>query len=59
MRVDYWVKIRKVSYDNSKTLLKRVGEAADIAKAVKFLIADAPFITGHVLTVDGGRSLNL
>ena len=59
MRVGYWVKIRKVSYDNSKTLLKRVGEAADIAKAVKFLIADAPFITGHVLAVDGGRSLNL
>ncbi len=43
----------------SQTLLKRVGEAADIAKAVKFLIADAPFITGHVLAVDGGRSLNL
>ena len=43
----------------SQTLLKRVGEAADIAKAVKFLIVDAPFITGHVLAVDGGRSLNL
>lgn len=43
----------------SQTLLKRVGEATDIAKAVKFLIADAPFITGHVLAVDGGRSLNL
>jgi len=43
----------------SQTLLKRVGEAADVAKAVKFLIADAPFVTGHVLAVDGGRSLNL
>jgi pteridine reductase len=43
----------------SQTLLKRVGEGADIAKAVKFLVADAPFITGHVLAVDGGRSLNL
>ena len=43
----------------SQTLLKRVGEATDIAKAVKFLVADAPFITGHVLAVDGGRSLNL
>ncbi|MDO9365979.1 MAG: pteridine reductase [Methylotenera sp.] len=42
-----------------QTLLKRVGEAEDVAKAVKFLIADAPFITGHVLAVDGGRSLNL
>jgi len=43
----------------SQTLLKRVGEPTDVAKAVKFLAADAPFITGHVLTVDGGRSLNL
>ncbi|MEQ1599063.1 MAG: pteridine reductase [Methylotenera sp.] len=43
----------------SQTLLKRVGEATDVAKAVKFLIYDAPFITGHVLAVDGGRSLNL
>jgi pteridine reductase len=43
----------------AQTLLKRVGEASDIAKAVKFLVADAPFITGHVLAVDGGRSLNL
>ncbi len=43
----------------SQTLLKRVGEAEDVAKTVKFLIYDAPFITGHVLAVDGGRSLNL
>jgi pteridine reductase len=43
----------------SQTLLKRVGDPTDIAKAVKFLAADAPFITGHVLAVDGGRSLNL
>jgi pteridine reductase len=43
----------------SQTLLKRIGEPQDIAKAVKFLVVDAPFITGHVLAVDGGRSLNL
>jgi len=43
----------------NQTLLKRVGEAEDVAKAVKFLVVDAPFITGHVLAVDGGRSLNL
>ena len=43
----------------SQTLLKKIGEPQDIAKAVKFLVADAPFITGHVLAVDGGRSLNL
>lgn len=43
----------------SQTLLKRVGEPEDIAKAVRFLIQDAPFITGQVIGVDGGRSLNL
>ncbi len=43
----------------NQTLLKRVGEPEDVAKAVRFLIYDAPFITGHVLAVDGGRSLNL
>ena len=43
----------------SQTLLKKIGEPQDIAKAVKFLVADASFITGHVLAVDGGRSLNL
>ncbi len=43
----------------SQTLLKRSGEAKDVAKAVKFLVLDAPFITGHVLAVDGGRSLHL
>jgi pteridine reductase len=43
----------------SQTLLKRIGEPDDVAKAVKFLIQDAPFITGQVIAVDGGRSLNL
>lgn len=43
----------------NQTLLKRVGTPDDVAKAAKFLIYDAPFITGHVLAVDGGRSLNL
>jgi pteridine reductase len=43
----------------SQTLLKRIGEPNDVAKAVKFLIQDAPFITGQVIAVDGGRSLNL
>lgn len=43
----------------NQTLLKRTGEPGDIAKAVKFLIYDAPFITGHVLAVDGGRHLSI
>jgi pteridine reductase len=41
------------------TLLKREGSPEDIAKAVQFLIADAPYITGQVISVDGGRSINL
>lgn len=43
----------------NQTLLKRMGEPEDVAKAVRYLIYDAPFVTGHVLAVDGGRSLNL
>ena len=42
-----------------RTLLKRTGEPDDIAKAVSFLIADAPYITGQIIAVDGGRSVNL
>lgn len=41
------------------TLLKREGSPDDIAKTVRFLIADAPYITGQVIAVDGGRSINL
>lgn len=39
--------------------LRRCGKAEDIAKAVRFLIADAEYITGHTLTVDGGRTLSI
>ena len=42
-----------------KTLLKRIGEPGDIAKTVLFLISDAPYITGQIIVVDGGRSINL
>lgn len=41
------------------TLLKREGDPEDIARTVKFLIADAPYITGQVISVDGGRSVNI
>lgn len=34
--------------------LRRMGEAQDIAKAVKFLALDADYVTGQVLQVDGG-----
>ncbi len=41
------------------TPLQRVGSEDDIARTVKFLIFDAPFITGQVINVDGGRSIHL
>jgi pteridine reductase len=41
------------------TLLKREGEPEDIARTVAFLINDAPYITGQIIAVDGGRSVNL
>lgn len=41
----------------SRTPLKRTGTAAEIAAAVLFLIRDAEFISGHVIPVDGGRSV--
>ena len=42
-----------------KTALKHAGTPADIAKAVLFLMRDAPYVTGHMLPVDGGRLLNI
>lgn len=41
------------------TLLKRVGTPADVARTVRFLLFDAPYVTGQVLAVDGGRSAHL
>ena len=37
--------------------LGRAGTPLDVAEAVRFL-AEAPFVTGAVLPVDGGRRLN-
>ena len=41
-----------------RTFLKRQGSPQDIANAVLFLARDAHYTSGHILTVDGGRSLN-
>lgn len=41
------------------TLLKRTGSPEDIARTVKFLVFDAPYITGQVINVDGGRTAHL
>jgi len=42
-----------------RTALGRLGEPADVANAVAYLALDAPYITGQILAVDGGRSLNI
>ena len=39
----------------SHTPLRREGTPEDIAKAVHFLVADAGYITGETINVDGGR----
>lgn len=43
----------------SHTLLKRAGAPEDIAAAVHYLVAEAAYVTGQVLVVDGGRSINI
>jgi len=43
----------------SRTALGRIGEPSDIASAVCYLALDAPYVTGQILAVDGGRSLNM
>ncbi|MBI5781297.1 MAG: pteridine reductase [Rhodocyclales bacterium] len=39
--------------------LQRLGEPSDIARAVRFLLEDAPYVTGQILAIDGGRNLAL
>jgi pteridine reductase len=40
-----------------RTLLKRTGSADDIARTALFFAADAPYVTGQISAVDGGRSV--
>jgi pteridine reductase len=41
----------------SRTALKRSGSPEDIARAALYFMKDAPFVTGQILAVDGGRSI--
>lgn len=43
----------------SHTILKTAGGPDDIARAVRFFAIDAPYVTGQVLAVDGGRNAKL
>jgi pteridine reductase len=40
-----------------RTALKRHGTPQDIARTALFLAKDAPYITGQIIAVDGGRSI--
>ena len=43
----------------SHTPLRREGSPDDVAKAVHYLLADAPYVTGETINVDGGRHVAL
>lgn len=42
-----------------KIPLARTGDPGDIARTIAFLIDQAPYISGQIIAVDGGRSLNM
>ncbi len=41
------------------TLLQRAGNPRDVARAVRYLIEQADYVTGQVINVDGGRTAHL
>ena len=41
------------------SLLRRIGEAEEVGELVSFLLSDrSSFITGQIISVDGGASIN-
>ncbi len=54
-----WVEGEPICTDLiSRTPLRRLGDSSNIAAAVKYLVFDAQFTTGEILTIDGGRQIN-
>ena len=43
----------------SRTPLRRAGTPDDVAGTVLWLLRDAPFVTGQIIRVDGGRTLSV
>jgi pteridine reductase len=43
----------------ARTPLQRSGTPEDVASAVLWLLRDAPFVTGQIIRVDGGRSVTI
>ena len=50
------IKPEQLEYYRKSIPLQRIGSVEDVANATYF-IATSPFITGTILTVDGGLSL--
>ena len=44
----------EAAYLADRTLLQRTGDPADLCRAVRYA-AESPFLTGEILTLDGGR----
>lgn len=42
----------------ARTLLKKAGSPQEVARAVRFLLFEAPTVTGQVLALDAGRTLS-
>ncbi len=52
----------ELSDDNKQTILgkialRRLGSPCDIARTVRFIVSDAPYMTGQIIAIDGGRTL--
>ncbi len=43
----------------ARTPLQRAGTPQDVANTVLWLLRDAPFVTGQIIRVDGGRTLSV
>jgi pteridine reductase len=43
----------------ARTPLGRAGEPGDLARTALFLVRDAPYVTGQIIRVDGGRALSV
>ncbi|WGL15828.1 pteridine reductase [Microbulbifer bruguierae] len=58
-----WPEQESEGYNKEQILARipmhRSGDPSDIAEAVRFLVTAAPYISGQVIAVDGGRSLNI
>jgi 3-oxoacyl-[acyl-carrier protein] reductase/pteridine reductase len=57
-----WIEIGKEAEETARrfaarTPMKRNGSAADVAEAVMFFVSNSGFVTGEVLSVDGGLGL--